>query len=279
MPKIKWPLIGGVAGFILVLLINIIRGNSFLIIFSRSFIYGALTFGVLFGISYYFTQVLGVEFDALNKKEEKENESVDIVVGDDNENEIDDEIEEVSIKGDVETVSEKGENEEIEEDNYDVSQNVEEGDYEKEKIAVEEPKSKESDYEKPEESEEPADLEDRDQKEDVFDDELKEEKIEDDDFESKDSENNMDNELDKVERMGSPTGDATGSPTSSELDDIDASAEDFSHLNDMETDNEEENLKEEDSDGHKQKSLKDSIGVDVSFEEVAKAIRTKLRED
>ena len=108
MEKIKIPLISGIIGFLLILLVNIIQGNSFLVIISRSLFYGSLTFGIIFGIKFVFNNFLNINFNSDNQEnnsnnegeteKEEETNSVDFVIG--NENERSEAGKEVNLEND-----------------------------------------------------------------------------------------------------------------------------------------------------------------------------------
>ena len=86
MSNFKIPIYTGICGFIIILFINIIKGNALLVTILRSFFYGALVFGVFFCILFVFKKYLNFNFKAdeiKDFKDEEEKPNVDIVVGQD----------------------------------------------------------------------------------------------------------------------------------------------------------------------------------------------------
>lgn len=72
--------------FVLIFFINIIVRNSFFVIFTRSLISAALTFGITFGIIFLFKNVLNVEWsneilDSSDSISNNKGQSVDILAG------------------------------------------------------------------------------------------------------------------------------------------------------------------------------------------------------
>lgn len=76
------PIIGGIVTFFLVLILNIVNGNSFLMLFVRSLISAVLVFGVLFGVFYVFKDILKIDINATEKGDVN---TVDVSVGDEQE--------------------------------------------------------------------------------------------------------------------------------------------------------------------------------------------------
>ena len=80
----KIPSIAAGVVFIIILLVNLVRGNSFFVVITRSFVSGAVVFGLFFGMIYVLIEVLKIELTGGDKKtKEDSDESVDIVVGED----------------------------------------------------------------------------------------------------------------------------------------------------------------------------------------------------
>lgn len=60
----KIPSIAGAVFFLLFFLINLIQGNSFFVVITRSIFSGAVVFGLLFGILFLFKEVLKIDLSA-----------------------------------------------------------------------------------------------------------------------------------------------------------------------------------------------------------------------
>lgn len=83
----KIPIIGAIIIFFLIFFINLIVGNSFFVILLRSIVSGLVTFGVIFGVVFYFQNYLELTLE--NKEETKDKPNIDIVLDDENAEGID----------------------------------------------------------------------------------------------------------------------------------------------------------------------------------------------
>ena len=249
MFNFKISIIISIIGFVLIFFMNIIRGNILFIVLSRSLIYGILVFGVTFGIYYVFKNILGVEFnikDTFNRKDASEKASVDIIV--DDEIKKDDVGEEVVLENsNIETGSDIHENN-IDEDGAGSKiqeNNIDENEIGNDKV------SKELDKEEAQE---------------IFEDKNNKPTDEDKFF----TESNDLEELNKDDVKIESNKDI------SSIDNLQDEVPDFGELD--YDDNKFEENNDHKSNGDTTKSLKDRIGFDVPFQDVAKAIRTKLNE-
>ena len=64
MLNFKIPVYTGISGFIIILFINIIKGNALFVILFRSFFYGILVFAVFFFILFVFKKYLNLDIKA-----------------------------------------------------------------------------------------------------------------------------------------------------------------------------------------------------------------------
>ena len=84
----KVPSIASAIVFVLIFLINLIKGNNFGIVLLRSFISAAVTFGLFFAMMFVFKTVLGVSSEDLQDEPDSDNDNsvgqnFDATVGDD----------------------------------------------------------------------------------------------------------------------------------------------------------------------------------------------------
>jgi len=86
----KFPAIFAIIIFVLIFFINLIVGNSFLVILLRSLLTGSLVFLIVFGTIYFFKNVLKIDFSSetlgeikdFGKEKKREDEGVDVVIDD-----------------------------------------------------------------------------------------------------------------------------------------------------------------------------------------------------
>jgi hypothetical protein len=271
MERFKVPIIAGLIGFLLIVLINILKGNTIGITLLRSLIYGGLTFGVFFGIDYYFKEVLGVEISlkSLMGDVEKSKGKVDIYATDDEVNngvnkKAVTNVEEIKEDEAEYDESKKGEEEVVFNDKEEFG-TVDESLDEEVAVDYSEENGRSSEASEKEESEtgEEAASEADDEEENGY-----------GKYNGK-SIKDME-ELDKVDTI-----DYKGNGTSLENEEYtgDESNIDDSSVTEEEVDYEQYNVKSTDKGHGKPKTLKDHIGADVSFDDVVKAIRTKMKED
>ena len=239
MSSLKVPIIIGVIGFVLIFIINLIVGNTFLVSIARSFFYGFTVFGITYGIAFVFKNYLGIDLE-FNKINDKDDESiVDIVVG----NEDNDEHKEIEDADESET-------------QYQYSPDMNdaegvEGDNAKKDF------SEESNFDSSE-----FDLK--------YNNENKESSKEPNEYEAEiDSDNEVLESVNDKEEIEDVVG--AESDESESLDRLSDLSYDSERVEDDNYSTEDENSE------MSSEALKKKIGVDVSFEDVAKAIRTKLK--
>jgi len=228
----KVPAISGGIGFVLIFFINMIVGNSFFVIFTRSLLYGVIVFSVFLGVIILFKNYLSVDSEEREVAEEKAKPNIDITVDD---QVFDDKTgKEINLDLDDEFV--------------------------KDDEAIFAGESLE---------EEPGDIESNAAKTE--------------NKNAADSKSSFKNEdIDEIVNLREQNIPEAGTKESEEVkEEVDSSdlssdsADSFFNLN-------EDKAGEpvgSDKDLDAEKSIKSKIGINVSFEEVAKAIRTKIKEE
>lgn len=246
MFNIKIPLYAGIIGFILIVFINIIKGNTLFIIFSRSLFYGLIVFGVFFGILFVLKRYLDIDFevesvDDLNNEEESSN--IDITVGE----------EELKEKAANEERINSGlfdnieDNEELDDESLNYNENKKENFNTIDEEEIE--KNDEDDFNKVK-----------------F--------LDNEEFTENSGKINEDDE--RIKEFG----DESKSINADNTEEHNIEHDNTYELNELSLD--EDSIIEEDESTKKTasaKSIKDKIGVEVSYEDLVKAIRTKIKRD
>jgi hypothetical protein len=250
LENFKIPSISGAIGFILIFFINIIVGNTFFVVITRSLLYGGIVFAVFFALVFLFRNFLSdaaLDKDTVETKDKK-NEGVDITVSDE---EFDEKItekldEEIDLNLDNDLAKEDGD--------FTLNENIVE-----EKSEVADPILQENAINKNEKVVDDSD-----------DGSYSIEKI-------KDHEEKEDSEETQFSALSINEGNKIkNEENSSEIIDDNKEIDDiyFSLGNESS-----KGSKSTDKDIDVEKSIKSKIGQNVSFEEVAKAIRTKMKDE
>lgn len=256
MLNFKIPIYTGITGFIIILFINIIKGNSILVILLRSFFYGTLVFGVFFCVIFIFQKYLNLSFDTDetdNFKNEEESPNVDIMAGEESldDNIIEDKINNIDSYTDADIDTET-------DDHIDENKNI---DINKEN------------------NEKEVNVQDN------FDNEISSDNFKDNINEEIITEKNIEKD-DSAENNNVKTEDLKG-----EIKTVDEFSDNNQPDLELENDNtheldelsldDEKYIEDNEYAGSKNEGsgVKEKLGMDVSYEELAKAIRTKLKRD